>query len=247
MAATYDRIGRVYARHRRTDPSVAAQIVAALGDAATVLNVGAGTGSYEPGHVDVVAVEPSAVMRAQRAEGAAPCVAAVAEALPFGAGAFDAATTVLSLHHWSDPWTGLDELARVARRQVVLTFDPEPHLDLWLMRDYVPEMLELRGSQPPTPAAIADHLGGRIEDVPIPADCRDGFLVAYWRRPEAFLDPEVRASVSGLAQLPDDLVAERMAQLAADLDDGTWARRNADLLEHDTFDGGLRLIVADAG
>lgn len=247
MAAEYDRIGRVYGDHRRTEPTIAVQIRAAVGDAATVVNVGAGTGSYEPADLAVTAVEPSAVMIAQRPADAAPCVAAVAEALPFADGAFDAATTVLSLHHWTDPWAGLDELARVAGRQVVLTFDPEPHLDLWLMRDYVPEMLELRGSQPPTPAEIARHLDGQVEDVPIPADCHDGFLVAYWRRPEAYLDPDVRASVSGLAQLPDDLVAERMDQLAADLADGTWARRNAALLEQDTFDGGLRLIVADAG
>ena len=242
----YDTIGATYPVTRRTEPRIAAQIWAALGDARTVLNVGAGTGSYEPSDKAVVAVEPSVVMAAQRGSDAAPVVRAVAESLPFPGDSFDAALAVFTIHHWSDAVGGLREMARVARRVIVLTFDPVVHADFWLFRDYLPEATALPSYLVLPPEAVAETIGAqRVEPVMIPADCVDGFNWAYWNRPEAYLDPGVRACISGLAQLPDVLVAERMEQLRADLEDGTWHRRHGELLGHATIDGGFRLIVRD--
>lgn len=244
-SAEYDRIGRSYAGRRQPDPRIAAQILEALGGAERVLNVGAGAGSYEPADRSVVALEPSVTMRAQRPGGAAPCVAGVAGALPFADGAFDAAMTVLSLHHWPDQRAGLAELQRVSRRQVILTFDPAFHDRLWVVRDYLPEAADLPGSRPLGVDAIADQLGGgEVQVVPVPADCLDGFFWAYWRRPEAYLDPSVQASISGIAQLPADVVARGTAALATDLATGRWHERNAHLLERSEIDGGYRLVVA---
>lgn len=244
-SAEYDRIGRSYAGRRQPDPRIAAQILEALGGAERVLNVGAGAGSYEPADRSVVALEPSVTMRAQRPGGAAPCVAGVAGALPFADGAFDAAMTVLSLHHWPDQRAGLAELQRVSRRQVILTFDPAFHDRLWVVRDYLPEAADLPGSRPLGVDAIAEHLGrGEVQVVPVPADCLDGFFWAYWRRPEAYLDPSVQASISGIAQLPADVVARGTAALATDLASGRWHERNAHLLERSEIDGGYRLVVA---
>ena len=194
MSHLYDRIGQGYAAVRREDPRLAAAIHAALGDARTVVNVGAGAGSYEPRDRDVIAVEPSPVMLAQRPVGAAPAVQATAESLPFADGAFDAAMAVLSDHHWPDRAAGLRELKRVAsRRAVVLQCDLEPMMDFWLVRDYLTTFREAGMPM----AELAGHLGAqRIEPVPIPHDCRDGFMHAYWRRPHAYLDPEVRAGIS---------------------------------------------------
>ena len=244
----YDGIGRSYASHRRADPRIAEQVLRALGDARSVLNVGAGAGSYEPEDGrSVVAVEPSAVMRAQRPSGAAPCVGGVADALPFASGSFEATLTSFSMHHWPDQRAGLDELRRVAPRNVIITFDPAFHQRFWLVRDYVPEAAEVPGAVPLDPQEILDHLGGgTMEVVPVSADCADGFFWAYWRRPEAYLDPVVRAGISGLALLPDDLVSARMERLAADLASGRWRERNADLLELDEVDAGYRLVVASA-
>jgi len=242
-APLYDGIGRAYARHRRPDPRVAAQIGRALGEARTILNVGAGTGSYEPPDRAVVAVEPSPVMAAQRPRGAAPVVRAVAESLPFADRSFDAALAVFTIHHWTDITGGLSEMARVARGVVVLTFDPVVHGQFWLF-DYVPEVNTIPSYLGMHPDAVAEVIGAQwIEPVMIPADCVDGFNWAYWRRPERYLDSEVRACMSGLALLPDDLVARRMEQLRADIDDGTWHARHAELLEMDAIDGGLRLVV----
>jgi SAM-dependent methyltransferase len=240
----YDRIGSVYARHRRPDPRVADQIDRALGDAATVVNVGAGTGSYETRRRTVVAVEPSGVMIGQRPAGAAPAVRAVAEHLPFADRAFDAATAFLTVHHWSDVVAGLAEMARVAHRLVVFTFDPTVHRSFWLLEDYLPEANALPSANTMGPDAVAEAMGAdRIEVVPIPADCIDGFNWAYWRRPRAYLDPEVRACISGLALLDDDLVNLRMKRLRADLEDGTWEKRHGHLRRLDSIDGGLRLVV----
>ena len=243
-APTYDTIGRVYAHHRRPDPRIAAQVRAALGSARTVVDVGAGTGSYEPRDCTVVAVEPSAVMAAQRAAGAAPVVHGVAEHLPFADDSFDAALAVLTIHHWPDPVAGLREMRRVARAAAVLTFDVEVHAQFWLFGEYVPESSALPQAHPPSPEAVADVLDAHaVEPVPIPADCVDGFNVAFWNRPERYLDVETRACMSGLAMLPDVLVAERMARLRADLADGTWHARHGELIHQDSFDGGLRLVV----
>jgi SAM-dependent methyltransferase len=243
-APVYDAIGRVYARHRRPDPRVAAQVDRALGAARTVVDVGAGTGSYEPGDRRVVAVEPSLVMIGQRAEGAAPVVRAVAEHLPFPDGAFDAAMAVLTIHHWSDTVVGLREMARVARGVAVLTFDPVVHETFWLFTDYLPEVTTLPLSRVVDPGTVAEVVGADgIEPVLVPADCVDGFNVAFWRRPAAYLDPEVRACMSGLALLDPDLVATRMERLRRDIADGTWHARHRDLLHEDLFDAGLRLVV----
>jgi len=240
----YDGIGKAYARHRRPDPRIAAQIRLALGDANTIVDVGAGTGSYEPADKRVVAVEPSVVMAAQRAVGAAPVVRAVAESLPFADGAFDAALAILTIHHWSDVAGGLREMARVARRVVVLTFDPVAHSRFWLFEEYVPEVNTLASNLVLAPEVVADVIGARrVEPVMIPADCVDGFNWAFWQRPRAYLDPEVRACMSGLALLPPDLVARRMERLRTDIADGTWQTRHGHLVDDDVIDGGLRLVV----
>jgi hypothetical protein len=242
----YDRIGRLYSLHRRPEPRIAAQISGALGDASTVVNVGAGTGSYEPADRTVVAVEPSPVMISQRPLGAAPVVQAVAEALPMPSGSFDAALAVFTVHHWTDVRAGLGEITRVARRIVILTFDPVVHATFWLLKEYLPESNELPSCRAPAPEVLAELIGAhRIEEVPVPADCVDGFNWAYWNRPEAYLDPEVRACISGLAQLPDALVQERMEKLRADLDDGSWHRRHGHLLGDATIDGGFRLVIRE--
>jgi len=239
----YDRIGVGYTEVRAEDPRIAAAIHAALGDARTVLNVGAGTGSYEPRDREVTAVEPSEVMIAQRPPGAAPAVRASAEALPFADGSFDAAMTVLSDHHWPDRAAGLREMRRVARRRaVVFQFDVAALLDFWLARDYLvawrPESVSME--------AIAGHLGAtRTEVVPIPHDCRDGFLSAYWRRPHAYLDPRVRDGISVFRLLPEADVEPAMAALRADLESGVWERRNAGLLDREALDLGYRLVIAE--
>jgi SAM-dependent methyltransferase len=245
IAALYDSIGTGYTRVRREDPRLAARIRAALGDARSVVNVGAGTGSYEPADLDVTAVEPSAVMRSQRPPGAAPVIDAAAEALPFPEDSFDAAMAVLSDHHWADHDRGLDELRRVARDRVVLfTWDPATALDSWLVRDYLPGFVRL----PPTTYRLEATLerlgGGYIEPVPIPYDCRDGFLHAYWRRPEAYLDERVRSGISVFSVLEPEEVEDGLRRLRADLESGKWRRRNADLLELHELDLGYRLVVS---
>jgi SAM-dependent methyltransferase len=235
-----------YSAVRREDPRIAAQVRAALGDARTVLNVGAGAGSYEPPDLDVTAVEPSAVMRAQRPPGAAPVVDASAERLPFEDDSFDAAMAVLSDHHWDDHDRGLAELRRVARRRVVM-LNAEPHsvVDSWLVRDYLHGFIGLVSDGYSLDSTLAKLGGGRIEVVPIPHDCRDGFMHAYWRRPHAYLDPEVRAGISVCNLLDADEVERAMERLAADLDSGEWQRRNAELLELEELDLGYRLLVVE--
>lgn len=243
-APIYDGIGRVYARHRQPDPRIAAQIERALGAARTVVDVGAGTGSYEPDDRPVIAVEPSLVMAGQRAATAAPVVRAVAEHLPFADGAFDAAMAVLTIHHWSDTLGGLREMTRVARQVAVLTFDPVVHATFWLFTEYLPEVTTLPVSRVMDPETVADVIGAdRVEPVLVPSDCIDGFNLAFWQRPAAYLDPEVRACMSGLALLSTDLVAERMEHLREDIADGTWHARHRDLLRMDAIDGGFRLVV----
>jgi SAM-dependent methyltransferase len=245
MAARYDAIGRTYTATRGTDPRIAARIWDALGDARTVVNVGAGTGSYEPPYRDVTAVEPSAVMIAQRPRGAAPAVQASAEALPFADASFDAAMAVLTLHHWSDLRAGCAELRRVARdRVVVFSWDPTYVGRMWLGPEYFPQYSREDAEGFPSLAEQAAAFGdAAVEVVPIPWDCRDGFFSAFWRRPEAYLDPAVRAGISTLAKRSEDELAEGLARLRADLDSGAWARRHADLLERDELDLGYRLLV----
>ena len=243
MSGLYDRIGRSYVATRAEDPRIAAIINAELGDARTVLNVGAGAGAYEPRDRAVTAVEPSAVMRAQRPPGAAPCIDARAEALPFGDGSFDATMAVLSDHHWEDRLGGLRELRRVGRRALVFQWDPAFADAFWLTRDYLPSF---PGTQRVSLAETDAALGAtRSVPVPIPHDCRDGFLMAYWRRPEAYLDPGVRANISVFALLPPAEVEAMVGSLREDLESGAWARRNAALLELEELDFGYRVLVAE--
>ena len=239
--ALYDGIGIGYGGRRRPDARIESRVHAALGGARTVVNVGAGTGSYEP--AGCVAVEPSRVMIDQRPPGAAPAVQARAEQLPFADGAFDAAMAVLTTHHWTDPQRGLAEMRRVSRRQVVLTWDQDVTVENWLIRDYLPEIASSEAELPALAAVTAAWPDAEVSVVPVPWDCTDGFLAAYWRRPEAYLDPTVRAAVSSFHRLGDAVVLPAMARLAADLESGEWARRNADLLEREELDCAYRLVV----
>ncbi len=248
MSAThlYDTIGACYTRTRRTEPRIAARVWAALGDARTVLNVGAGTGSYEPPGRDVIAVEPSALMRAQRPAGAAPCVAATAESLPFEDQSVDAAMAVATVHHWQDPIAGLREMRRVARRVVVFTFDAsdaEWRRRFWLTRDYLPEVADLLVGWPAL-TELARAIGARVEPVLIPWDCADGFFEAYWRRPEAYLDDDVRRGTSIWARVGPDAEQRALSSLRHDLASGRWAERNRDLADLDAAELGLRLLIA---
>jgi SAM-dependent methyltransferase len=242
--AAYDMIGRDYAGRRRPDPRVAAAIDHALGDARTVVNVGAGTGSYEPPDRVVVALEPSPVMIGQRPAGAAPVVRGVAEAMPFADDSFDVALAVLTVHHWSDVGRGLRELQRVARRQVVLTWDPRVTIDYWLVTDYLPEIGKHEEGLDPIDSVLALLDVEAVEPVLVPADCTDGFLAAYWRRPEAYLDPHTRGAMSGIALLEPRVVDDAMRRLAHDVHTGAWHDRHADLLAMDEFDAGYRLVTS---
>jgi SAM-dependent methyltransferase len=245
-APVYDRIGESYHRGRQQDPRIAALLWAAIGDASPVVNVGAGSGSYEPPDRPVVAVEPSAVMLAQRAVGAAPAVRAVAEALPFGDGAFGAAMGVLTVHHWRDRARGLAEMRRVANGPVVL-FVRDPHAaPAWWLHHYFPAAAELEAGRETPLGQIARLLGGPLEvtPAPIPADCADGFNAAYWRRPRAYLDPLIWRPMSALALIPDADRERGMRRLRADLDSGAWHRRWGHLLAQPELDLGYRVVTA---
>jgi SAM-dependent methyltransferase len=242
----YDTIGRTYATTRRTEPRIAARIHDALGDAQRVVNVGAGTGNYEPEDRAVVAIDPSITMLRQRAKTAARAVLGAAEALPFADGAFDAAMTTLTLHHWTDLDIGLREMRRVAPRQVIFFFDAACTTDLWLVDDYFPEIVELPTERAaPDASAIARVLDVRsVEPIPVPADCIDGFGGSYWNRPEAYLDPVVQAGMSSFAQLDREVLARGIERLRRDLESGAWDDRLGHLREMHEIDLGYRLLVA---
>ena len=245
-AHLYDTIGATYTVTRRTEPRIAAQVWAALGDARTVLNVGAGTGSYEPSDRDVKAVEPSALMRAQRPADAAPCVAAIAESLPFEDQSFDTAMAFATVHHWQDPIAGLREMRRVARRVVVFTHDSSEMGWLhrfWLTRDYLPEVADLVAGRPSL-SELAGAIGARVEPVLIPWDCVDGFFEAYWRRPEAYLDYAVRLGVSVWTKVGPDAEQRAVRMLRDDLVSGRWGERNHELVDLESAELGLRLLIA---
>jgi SAM-dependent methyltransferase len=239
----YDTIGASYPVTRQTEPRIAARIWAALGDARTVLNVGAGTGSYEPPGRQVTAVEPSAVMRAQRPADAAPCLAAAADRLPFASQSFDAAMAVLSDHHWPDPVAGLREMRRVARRVVLFNFDSEYLSDFWLVRDYLQDFAALAAGRP-TMTQRADAIGARLEPVPIPWDCADGFFHAYWRRPEQYLRPEVRRGISIFAAIGPRAEQQLVHDLGDDLASGRWHARNREITGLAEAELGARLLVS---
>jgi SAM-dependent methyltransferase len=242
VKALYDSIGINYADLRRPDPRIATAITAALGSAKTVLNVGAGTGSYEPTDRAVIGVEPSLEMIRKRNPNAAPAVQASADSLPFADKSFDAAMAILTVHHWSDKAAGFAEMRRVTRGTIVLlTFDPAHRP--WLT-DYLPELAKLDAAQMPAITDYARWLGDvQIVPLPVPHDCSDGFLYAYWRRPEAYLDPRIRSGSSSFWAL-GDTARPGLDRLARDLADGNWARRYATLMANDTYDVGYRLIVA---
>jgi SAM-dependent methyltransferase len=245
-AQLYDTIGATYTVTRRTEPRIAEQVRAALGDARTILNVGAGTGSYEPPDRDVTAVEPSALMRSQRPSGAAPCLAGSAESLPFEDQSFDAAMAFATVHHWQDPIAGLREMRRVARRVVVFTHDSSDTAwsrRFWLTRDYLPEVADLLAGRPSL-TELARAIGARTEPVLIPWDCADGFFEAYWRRPGAYLDDHVRRGISVWARVGRDAEQRAVRSLRADLASGRWAERNRDLVDLDAAELGLRLLIA---
>ncbi len=241
----YDTIGLGYADVRRPDPRIAERIDRALGSAELVLNVGAGTGSYEPPHRRVIALEPSPAMIAQRPGGSGPAVRGTSEHLPFASGTFDGALALLTMHHWTDPLAGLAELRRVTTGPIVVhTFDLAVHDGQWLLTDYLPGIRALDRDTLSTGAILEALGGGTVEVVPVPHDCTDGFCHSYWRRPAAYLDPAARAGISGIARLPEAEVEAAMARLASDLDDGTWQARHADLLDRTEVDAGYRLVVS---
>ncbi|WP_131785634.1 methyltransferase domain-containing protein [Protofrankia symbiont of Coriaria ruscifolia] len=242
----YEAHGGGYARQRRTDPRIAALLHAALGDARTVLNVGAGAGSYEPADRHVVAVEPSASMRSQRPRHLAPAIDAAAEDLPLDDGSVDAAMATVTVHQWSDIDRGLREMRRVSRGPVVvLTFDGDA-LDQFWLADYVPQLIVADRPRYPAIGHIRAVLGGTstVTPVTVSIDCVDGFTEAYYARPEAFLDPAVRRSQSAWGFVDADVTERAVAQLRDDLESGVWDRRYGALRHQPEFHGSLRLITA---
>ncbi|MCZ4410539.1 class I SAM-dependent methyltransferase [Cryomorphaceae bacterium 1068] len=238
----YDRIGINYSDLRKPDPRIEATIWKEIGDAKTILNIGAGAGSYEPPQRNLTAVEPSATMIAQRPEGAAPVVQASAEDLPFGLNEFDLSMAMLTLHHWKDMAKGLEEMKRVSRRQLLLTWDPH-HAGCWLAQDYFPEILAIDRAIFPSFEEIEKHLGPmkRIP-VPIPHDCTDGFAYAYWRRPEAYLLPEVRQAISTFTKIKE--TESGLSKLREDLESGNWEKRYGFLKNRDALDSGYAVLVS---
>jgi SAM-dependent methyltransferase len=234
-----------YSRRRQTDPRIEAMVHAALGDARTVVNVGAGAGSYEPRDRHVIAIEPSRSMRRQRAADRVPAIDAIAERLPLDDDAVDAAMATVTIHQWADTEAGLRELRRVARDTVVvLTFDGDA-LDRFWLADYAPELIEAERRRYPAIEAVCSILGGaRVQSVPVPIDCRDGFTEAFYARPEAFLEASVRGSQSAWSFVPEETVELAVGRLASDLASGEWERRFGHLRTQATFEGSLRLIVA---
>ena len=241
MCTTYDTIGVNYSDLRKPDARIERVIGRALGPARSVLNVGAGTGSYEPADRQVTAIEPSMEMIRQRGASAAPVIRGHAQELPFDDNSFDASMAILTLHHWADQERGLKEMRRVTLGPLVLlTYDPS-FRGFWLA-DYIPELVALDEARMPRITDYEAWLGPvEISALPIPHDCRDGFLCAYWRRPAAYLDPRVRAAMSSFWAL--DNISEGLGRLARDLDSGAWARRYAELLDLDECDLGYRLVT----
>jgi SAM-dependent methyltransferase len=242
----YDLLGRGYARTRRPDPRIAKRIDEGLGEAQAVLNVGAGAGSYEPAGREVTAVEPSSEMIAQRPVGSAPVVQASAEALPFGSDSFDAAMAVLTAHHWRDLEAGLAEMRRVSRERIVIvTFDHLALADLWIARDYFPEMLGLKRRAGATSGELARRFpDATVSPVPVPRDCTDLFFAALWARPEMLLDEEVLRPMWVWQSISEQARQEGHERLGTDLESGAWDERYGHLREREELDVGLRLVVA---
>lgn len=243
----YDRMGIDYSEIRRADPRFEAAVWRALGDAKSVLNVGAGAGSYEPRDREVLAVEPSPVMIAQRPADAAPGIQGVAEALPLQDKSVDTTMGVFTMQHWDDVDQGLAEVLRVTRDRIVLpTLDLDVTAEMWLCRDYLPEIVEHgRQTFPSIEHLEAVLPSPQIEPVPVPSDCTDGFCVALWSRPEAHLDPRVRRASSIWHLLPASVVDSALDRLRRDLESGEWGRRYGQLRAQASLDVGLRLVRAE--
>lgn len=241
MNTSYDTIGVNYSALRKPDPRIAGTIGKALGSAKTVLNVGAGAGSYEPADRQITAIEPSMEMIGQRPASAASVIQGLAEDLPFDDNSFDASMAILTVHHWADKEKGLKEMRRVTRGQIViLTYDPS-FREFWLL-EYFPKLVALDETQMPRITDYEAWLGPlEISPLPIPHDCMDGFLSAYWRRPAAYLDPRIRAAMSSFWAVGD--VSEALKRLESDLDSGAWAQRYSELLDLDECDCGYRIVV----
>ncbi|MFQ5683763.1 MAG: class I SAM-dependent methyltransferase [Candidatus Binatia bacterium] len=242
----YDRIGSDYSSRRRPDPHWVARIHRSLEGTHSLVNVGAGAGSYEPAFMSVVGVEPSLTMIRQRSRSAAPVVCGVAEQLPFPDGAFDVALAVLTVHHWANPGAGLIEMRRIAHKQIVITWDPCILVRrFWLIRDYLPEAAE-RETNLATLTTVLEYLGpATVETLLVPADCTDGFFGAYWKRPHAYLDSNVRGAISGLVLLDQRVVTSAMERLKSDLSNGRWQARYSELNDLYEIDLGYRLVVAE--
>jgi len=241
----YDTIGQGYLAHRQAEPRWERVIFEHIGDADLVVNVGAGAGSYEPPGRSVLAFDPSSVMISQRAADSGPAVRASASALPLPSVCADVAMAILTVHHWDDWAAGLAEMCRVAPRRLVLGMDFDLHASFWLLEDYLPEVGAYTRSLGPDADAIASAIGATSTvPLPVPVDMVDGVLGAYWRRPEAYLDPAVRANCSGLALADPAVIARGVAALAADLERGAWQERHGDLLAMESIDLGYRLVVA---
>jgi SAM-dependent methyltransferase len=246
VSPIYDEIGPGYTLRRRSDPRIFEYIKTALSSCATIVNVGAGAGSYEPPTCPL-AVEPSPTMIEQRPTGIARCVRAVAEHLPLEDKSFDGSLASLTIHHWKDVPAGLAEMRRVTRKRIVLfTWDPEFEANYWLTRDYFPAILELDRPRFPTLRALEAMLARiDVQTVPISADCQDGFIGAFWKRPEAFLDPDVVRANSAMAQLDPQKLKDGLARLRDDLRTGAWWRRNPHLPALNELDLGYRLVISD--
>ncbi|MBL6927867.1 MAG: class I SAM-dependent methyltransferase [Rhodospirillales bacterium] len=248
MEVVYNNIGVDYAKLRKPDPRLIELICAQIIDLNTILNVGAGAGSYEPDDKNLIALEPSWRMISQRPAHAAPSVCGIAESLPFQDNSFDGGLALLTLHHWSDIDRGLNELKRVVTKRLVIhTWDSTATENYWLINDYIPELLALdAGRFPKMDDLIAKFRSARIIEVPIPCDCTDGFQGAYWQRPEAYLDDHVKKGISSFQQISQKALSRGLARLRADLDSGIWHNRYAGLLDKEAIDLGYRLIVAKA-
>ncbi len=243
MAALYDQIGITYSATRSTDPRIASRLYAELRGATRIVNLGAGTGSYEPEHVSLVAIEPSVEMICQRKVGSHPVGQASAEHLPFKDKSFSHAMTVLSMHHWANRPLAFREIHRVTTdRFIALTWDPTSDR-FWLTRDYFPEIHETDLRIFPALKELQAHFDDvRVSPLPIPEDCKDGFLAAFWKRPQAYLSSEVRQSISSFSKI--DRVSEGLERLRKDLDNGAWAKRNQSILDAPCLDVGYRIVTA---
>ena len=245
--AAYDEIGVNYSDFRRADPRIEVRVWAALGDARSVANVGAGTGSYEPRDREVIAIEPSSLMIAKRPAGAAPALQGVAEALPLDEQSVDAAMAIFTIHHWSDLGAGLTEMRRVARQRIVLlTIDATKNAEIWTLAEYFPEAMALEEEVMPSIASLESRLpGATIETVPMPSRCRDEFTSALWDRPELFLEPATLRASSLWHRLSPEVIERGQERLRADLESGRWDEAHGHLRDLSELDIGLRLITVE--